>query len=343
MTIILNKPYVRHVTSAQPGQAPARLLRRRRYRARAISVIVGVSLIATGAVLAGCSQTNSPAQTGPVRVVATTTQLADFSQVVVGADGIVTALIRPSQSAHNFDPSARELVAAGEANALVSNGLGLEPWLASVVDASGFGGTQIEASRGVALLGRDPHVWTSPRNARVMVANIVDGLSRARPDLSETFVTHGSAYDAQLTLLDAWATEAFDTVPASRRILVTNHDALAYFVNDYGITFLGSILPSLDDNAEPSAADVDALVSKIRSSGAVAVFSESTVSPKLAATIAREAGVVVYSGAQSLFADSLGAPGSAGATYLGASIHNVSVLVTAWGGTVPPLPKGLTP
>jgi zinc/manganese transport system substrate-binding protein/manganese/iron transport system substrate-binding protein len=174
-----------------------------------------------------------------------------------------------------------------------------------------------------------------------MVANIVDGLSRARPDLSETFVTHGSAYDARLTLLDAWATEAFDTVPVTRRILVTNHDALAYFVNDYGITFLGSILPSLDDNAEPSAADVDALVKKIRASGAVAVFSENTVSAKLAATIAREAGVVVYSGDQSLYADSLGAPGSAGATYLGATIHDVTVLVTAWGGTVPSLPEGL--
>ena len=291
--------------------------------------------------LTGCSIVNTPAPSGPVRVVATTTQLADFSQTVTGEDGIVTALIRPNQSAHNFDPSARDLVAAGEANALVSNGLGLEPWLASVVDASGFGGTAIAASAGVTLLGDDPHVWTSPRNARVMVNNIVVGLMRARPDLSETFARNGSAYDAQLALLDAWAVEAFASVPVAQRILVTNHDALAYFVRDYDITFLGSILPSLDDNAEPSAADVDALVSKIRASGAVAVFSENTVSAKLAATIAREAGVVVYSGEQALYADSLGAPASAGATYLGATIHNVTVLVTAWGGTVPPLPEGL--
>jgi len=300
-----------------------------------------VSLMAASFALTGCSTVNTPAQTGPVRVVATTTQLADFSQVVAGEDGIVTSLIGPNQSAHNFDPSARDLVAAGEANALVSNGLGLEPWLASVVDASGFGGTDIAASAGVTLLDDDPHVWTSPRNARVMVANIVEGLTRARPDLRETFASNASAYDAQLALLDAWAVEAFATVPVAQRILVTNHDALAYFVRDYDITFLGSILPSLDDNAEPSAADVDALVIKIRASGAVAVFSENTVSAKLAATIAREAGVVVYSGDQSLYADSLGAPGSAGATYLGATIHNVTVLVTAWGGTVPSLPEGL--
>ena len=83
-------------------------------------------------------------------------------------------------------------------------------------------------------------------------------------------------------------------------------------------------------------------MSKIRASGATAVFSENTVSAKLATTIAREAGVAVYSGDQALYADSLGGPGSAGATYIGATIHNVTVLVTAWGGTVPPLPEGLT-
>ena len=321
--MVLNKKYGRKVSTA--------------LRRVALALLAGVAVV-----LAGCSATNTPAQIGPIRVVATTTQLADFSREVTGDEGLVTALIRPNQSAHSFDPSARDLVAAGEANALVSNGLGLEEWLESVEDASGFGGTLVIASVGVSIIGEDPHVWTSPRNARIMVANIVVGLQSARPDMSETFSTNGAAYDAKLGLLDAWATEAFATVPISKRILVTNHDALAYFVRDYEITFLGSILPSLDDNAEPSAADVDAIVNKIRLSGATAVFSENTVSAKLATAIAREAGVSVYSGEQALYADSLGGPETSGATYVGATIHNVTVLVTAWGGTVPPLPEGLT-
>ncbi len=323
LTMVLNKKYGRTVRTS--------------LRRASLAILAGLTVA-----LAGCAVTNTPAQTGPIRIVATTTQLADFSRAVAGEEGIVTALIRPNQSAHSFDPSARDLVAAGEANALVSNGLGLEEWLDSVEDASGFGGTLIVASAGVSLSDDDPHVWTSPRNARIMVANIVAGLQSARPDLREAFAANGAAYEAQLGLLDEWATEAFASVPAAKRILVTNHDALAYFVNDYGITFLGSILPSLDDNAEPSAADVDKIVSKIRASSASAVFSENTVSAKLATTIAREAGVAVYSGEQALYADSLGGPGSAGATYIGATIHNVTVLVTAWGGTVPPLPEGLT-
>ena len=313
-----------------PGQRAA--------TAAAIAVVA-----ALGVALAGCATANGPAQTGPVRIVATTTQIADFSRSVVGEDGIITALIRPNESAHSFDPSARDLVALGEANALISNGLGLEPWLTGVEDASGFGGTLIAASTDVTVRGDDPHVWTSPRNAYIMVANIVAGLQRARPDRSDVFAENGAAYEARLVQLDAWATEAFASVPAGKRILVTNHDALAYFVSAYGIIFLGSILPGLDDNSEPSAADVDSLVQKILESGAVAVFSENTVSAKLAATIAREAGVAVYSGDQALYADSLGGVGTAGATYIGATIHNVTVLVTAWGGTVPPVPEGLAP
>lgn len=291
--------------------------------------------------LGGCSMTNTPSTSGPAHVVATTTQLADFSAQIVGEAGQVTSLIRPNQTAHNFDPTARDLVDVGEANALVVNGLGLEPWLEGVEEASGFGGTLVTASADVPLLGDDPHVWTSPANARLMVANITEGLIAARPDLADIFEANARGYEAQLEELDAWAREAIDSVPKDRRILVTNHDALAYFVDEFGITFLGSILPGLDDNAEPSAADVDALVADLKSSGATAIFSENTVSPKLATAIAAEAGVRVYSGPDALYADSLGSAGTAGNSYVAATVHNVTVLVTAWGGKIPPLPEGL--
>jgi zinc/manganese transport system substrate-binding protein/manganese/iron transport system substrate-binding protein len=328
----------------------------------------------------GCSTSSAPSPDEGIRVVATTTQLADFTSAVVGDDGFVSGLVLPNASAHQFDPSARNLLDIAEADALVVNGAGLEPWLQDLTDAGAFSGDLIVASDGiilreghahehadepagdqthegdhaheeVALEGdvvsgesdvKDPHVWTSPSNAAVMVNNIVRGLSDARPDLADNFYQNAVDYLEKLTLLDTWATEAFASVAPEKRLLITNHDALGYFVDAYGITFVGSIMPSLDDNSEPSALEIDALIERIKELGAIAVFSESTLSDKLATTIASEAGVAVYSGDEALYADSLGAAGTAGATYLGATIHNVTVLVTAWGGTVPPLPEGLT-
>ena len=123
---------------------------------------------------------------------------------------------------------------------------------------------------------------------------------------------------------------------------MTNHDAFTYFVSEYGITFVGSIIPSFDDNAEPSAAEIDALIALIKQSGAKAVFSEASISPKLAKTIASEAGVKVYSGDNALYSDSLGVTGSDGETYIKATIHNVTMLMNAWGYPVLPLPAELS-
>jgi len=321
----------------------ARLSRQRKTRTLAvIALFSGASLA-----VAGCSTSATPSPDEGIRVVATTTQLADFTSAVVGDDGFVSGLVLPNASAHQFDPSARNLLDIGEADALVVNGVGLESWLQDLTDAGAFSGALIVATEGIELRdgegdAEDPHVWTSPRNAAVMVNNIVRGLSEARPDLADIFYQNAVEYLEKLTLLDTWATEAFASVAPEKRLLITNHDALGYFVDAYGITFVGSIMPSLDDNSEPSALEIDALIERIRQEGAIAVFSESTLSDKLAATIASEAGVAVYSGDDALYADSLGAPGTAGATYLGATLHNVTVLVTAWGGTVPPLPDGLT-
>jgi zinc/manganese transport system substrate-binding protein/manganese/iron transport system substrate-binding protein len=321
----------------------ARLSRQRRARTLAVIALFSAASLA----VAGCSTSATPSPAEGIRVVATTTQLADFTSAVVGDDGFVSGLVLPNASAHQFDPSARNLLDIGEAEALLVNGVGLEPWLQDLTDAGAFSGDLIVATEGIVLRdgegdAQDPHVWTSPRNAAVMVNNIVRGLSEARPDLADNFYQNAVDYLEKLTLLDTWATEAFASVAPEKRLLITNHDALGYFVDAYGITFVGSIMPSLDDNSEPSALEIDALIERIRQEGAIAVFSESTLSDKLATTIASEAGVAVYSGDEALYADSLGAVGTAGATYLGATIHNVTVLVTAWGGTVPPLPEGLT-
>ena len=89
-----------------------------------------------------------------------------------------------------------------------------------------------------------------------------------------------------------------------------------------------------------SGDDIDALVARITELGVPAVFVESSMSPKLARTIAKEAGVTVVD-AESLYADSLGAPGSGADTYLTATVHNTRVILEAWGAEAAPLPSTL--
>jgi len=311
--------------------------------------------------LTACS--TQAAQDDEFQVVATTTQVTEFTRAVVGDTGTVTGLIQPNQSAHSFDPSAKQLLALSQADAVVINGADLEPWITDALAAANFTGDIIDASTGIELLAAgeaeedhaahadeeehahgegDPHIWTSPLNAQVMVKNIADGLEAVNPADATLMEENAVAYSEQLDILNEWIVENFDQVPAAERLLVTNHDAFTYFVSEYGITFVGSIIPSFDDNAEPSAAELDSLIALIKESGATAVFSESSISPKLATTIASEAGVKVYSGEDALYSDSLGVAGSDGETYIKATIHNVTMLMTAWGYPVIPVPAMLS-
>jgi zinc/manganese transport system substrate-binding protein len=121
-------------------------------------------------------------------------------------------------------------------------------------------------------------------------------------------------------------------VPAGDRKLVTNHDAFGYYIDRYQLEFVGSIIPSFDTSAELSAKDVDDIVAKIKQTGTKAVFSESSLPPKTAEAIARQAGVKVVAGEDALYGDTLGPEGSAGDTYLKMETHNTDTIVKALGG-----------
>ncbi|WP_341783009.1 metal ABC transporter substrate-binding protein [Leucobacter weissii] len=186
----------------------------------------------------------------------------------------------------------------------------------------------------------NPHLWSSPRLAQGMVGEIARGLSEAEPDRASDFAQRAEEYQAKLGLLDEWAAAQFERVPEADRVLVSGHDSMRYFLHDYDIEFAGSILPSFEDNAEPSAAEIDELVHEIEEHGVKAIFVESSISPKLAETVAKEAGVRVVD-AETLFVDSLGAEGSGAETYIAATVHNTRVILEAWGVTPDPVPAEL--
>lgn len=357
--------------------------------------VVGLALAAGAALtLTACSGASSAtdgASTGALKVVATTTQLTDFASVVGGNNVELTGLLHAGTSAHHFDPSPADLLALGQADVLIVNGAGLETFVDSAVEASGFDGTVITASDGIdealameitAESGEshdhehehaedtdadhaeseehteaegeahteeahdhdhddlNPHIWTSPRFAEGMVTEIATGLAAADPEHATEYTDRADAYVAQLQDLDTWITAQFERVPEADRVLVSGHDSLGYYLHDYGIEFAGSILPSFEDNAEPSAADIDALVQQIKDRGVKAIFVESSMSPKLAQTIAKEAGITVVD-AESLYADSLGVADSGADTYLDATIHNTKLILQSWGVEPDDLPATL--
>ncbi len=379
---------------------------------------LALSCAATLALTSCTSVTADPStQRGRLKVVVTTTQLADFTSAIGGDDIELNSLLAPGGSAHHFEPTPGDLLRLGQADVLVINGAGLDEFVDTSIEASGFSGTIIDASEGIDLdvaraitaetlegqnhagehssegahtdtgghehddapagsTGHDhseaeaghatntdadshsaaaaseaqhddhdhgdlnPHLWTSPRFAQDMVQHIADELAALDPEHKRDYRDRSAEYIAKLSILDGWIGAQFNRVPAENRVLVTGHDSLRYYLHDYEIAYAGSLLPSFEDNAEPSAAEIDALVAAIKQSGVKAIFVESSLSPKLAKTVAKEADVTVVD-ADSLYADSLGPKGSGAETYIDATLHNTRLILAAWGVTVDPEPSEL--
>jgi len=219
-------------------------------------------------------------------------------------------------------------VAVGAAKLVVKNGVGLEKWLDATIQSAGYHGPVVDASQGVTLRPGDPHIWHNPLNAKIMVADIEQGLAAADPARADSFARNEQSYQARLDKLDADNVAAYAALPADRRKLVTNHDAFGYYVDRYRLQFVGSVIPSMDTSAELSARQLQDLVAKIKATGTKAIFTESSLPPKTAETIARQAGVKVIGGADALYGDSLGPDGS----YLEAEEHNTATIVAALGG-----------
>ncbi|MFK0047641.1 metal ABC transporter substrate-binding protein [Streptomyces sp. NPDC090741] len=304
----------------------------------AAAVIALASVTACGSTSAADSGASDKG--GKLKVVATTTQVADFVRVIGGDRVVVTQLVKSNASPHEYEPTPDVIQAIGQAQLLVKNGVGLEDdWLGKTVQTSGFRGQTVDTSADVKLrqgegeeTGKpvdDPHIWHNPENANIMCAAVEKALAGADPAHKSGYEQRFTEYAAKLDTLDKDIERQINSLPEDGRKLVTNHDAFGYYVDRYHLTFVGSVIPDFSDQAELSGSQLDSLVKKIKDEKVKAVFGESSLPPKTAKTIADEAGVKVVAGGGSLYGDSLGPEGSAGDTYLKSEEFNTKTIVGA--------------
>jgi ABC-type Zn uptake system ZnuABC Zn-binding protein ZnuA len=293
------------------------------------------ALLASGCAGPGGAGNGDGADGGELRVVATTTQVADLAANVGGDRVRVTSLLRPGVDAHDYEPSPADIDALAHADLVLQNGVGLEEWLGDIIESSGFDGPVVDTSQGVRLRQvdgePDPHIWQNPGNAQVMAANIERGLAAADPAGGAAYQAGLAAYTKELRALDDEVEGQVGSL-ANRKV-VTNHDAFGYYLDRYGLELVGSVIPSFDSSAELSGRDIRDLVAKIEATRVKAVFSETSLPPRAAETIGREAGVRVVVGSDALYGDALGPPGSDGDTYLKMIRHNTATIVSNLSGS----------
>lgn len=293
----------------------------------------------------------------PLKIVASFSVLADMARNVAGSRATVTSLVGPDADAHVFEPGPADVAMLAEADLLIINGLGFEPWLVRLAASAKSKAKYVTASFGVNPIhyeeGQghdhghehgdddqghghdedgypktpqdfDPHAWQDLRNGVIYVRNIADALAEKDPANATLYQANAESYITELRKLHEWARAEIGRLPAEKRKVITTHDAFAYFSNAYGVAFLSPA--GIGNSSDPSAEALARLVDQMRRENIRAIFMENMGNPRMMETIARETGV---ENGGTLYSDALSAPGGPAPTYAAMFRHNVPVLIEA--------------
>lgn len=293
--------------------------------------LVLASALAT-VLLVACGGGDDSSGRSGIKVVATTTQIGALTKAVAGDKIQLSTLLQAGASAHDYEPDPSALKKISAARIVLKNGIGLDDWLDKSINSAGGANAVVVVTTGVAISksagGKedDPHVWHDPKNAKVMVDNIVKALGAADPANAALFRANGDAYNLKLDAADKEARALIDSIPAANRKMVTNHDAFGYFLRAYGLTFVGAVIPSTSSEAQPSAKELAELQDLIKREGVKAIFAEEELDPKVARELSKDTGVKII---DNLYADSLGKLGSGAETVDGMIVSNARKIAEA--------------
>jgi zinc transport system substrate-binding protein len=272
--------------------------------------------------LAGCGGSADDDEPPETLVVAAFYPLAWAAEEVVGADTEVVNLTPPGAEPHDIELSPRDVERVEDASVVLYLGGGFQPALEQALESRD--GPSLDLLEGSAVLdgehegheAPDPHVWLDPGLFAGLVREI--GRELGREGTADELATKLRSLDQEFRA---------GLARCARREIVTSHAAFGYLADAYGLRQVA--LTGLSPEAEPSPRELATLVDEVQASGATTVFFETLVSPRLAETVASEAGVgtAVLNPLEGLTEDEL----AAGETYLTAMEANLASLRKALG------------
>ena len=327
---------------------------------RSVWTTVGAAL-ASLVLVAGCngsaaspSPSESTGAAADYTVIATTSVFADLAQLALGDNVTIETIIPAGVDVHTFEPSPADAQKLAGANLIVMNGLGLDEWALSLLEAAGKSEEDVlelaegidESNAWVYLEGEehdeeegeehseeegeehghggtDPHIWLDPKGAAIYVDRIAARVAAELPERAAEIESARDAGLAEIAALDEELRVGFAAIDASTRKIVTFHDAFGYFARAYEIEIVGVAVEA--PGQEPSAKEIAALIDAIKAAGVTSVFSEAQFPSKVLDQVAAETGATVL---ENLYSDALGdAPAN---SYLGAMRANASAILASF-------------
>lgn len=275
-----------------------------------------ISVVLSG-LLVGCngnkSKDKEEVSDNKLKIVATLFPQYDFVREIAGDKADITLLMSPGVESHSYEPSPADIIKINESDLFIYTGKYMEPWAQSIID--GVENKDIEilnVSQNITLDKSednedhhdhdeedehgeeehaheyDPHVWTSPINAKIMVENILKELCELDPENADYYKQRAENYLNELNDLDNEFKEIFASAKR-KEIIFAGKFALHYFAEEYGMEY-ESAFDSCSTETEPSVKVIAELIDEIKEKNIPVVYYPELTDPKVARSISDETG-----------------------------------------------------
>ncbi len=234
--------------------------------------------------LLGCASQNENNGTGKAIVGVTIAPQTEFVERIGGNKVEAVLMVPPGASPHTYEPTPRQLEKISSADMYAKVGSGIEfeiSWLGNLIDLNKEM-LVVDCSEGIELLGTDPHIWLSPKNAKIMAENIYQGLVEVDPGNVVYYSKNKEQYLQELDGLDLLIENSIKG--KENRKFIVYHPAWGYFADEYG---LGQI--SIEDEGKgPTPKGIVSVIKQAKENNISVVFASPEYSISSAETISQE-------------------------------------------------------
>lgn len=282
----------------------------------------------------------------PISIVTTIFPPYDFAKEIGGNKVEVTMLLSPGVESHSYEPTPQDIIKINESDLFIYVGGESDAWVEGITDSldksvrtltlmdcvevveeEHVEGMQAEAEN--AETGTeaeepeyDEHVWTSPRNAELIVQKIAEELCVIDTSNATSYTENGKQYNNKLEKLDKEYQEAVAHA-ARKELIFGDRFPFRYFVDAYGLTYYAAF-PGCSSETEPSAATIAFLIDKVKQDNIPVILYLELSNHKIADAIAEATGVqtAMLHSCHNISKDEV----EQGATYLSLMQQNLEVL-----------------
>lgn len=249
-----------------------------------------------------------------LKIVTTLFPTYDFSKQLGGENVEVKLLLPPGIEAHSYEPTPRDISDINNADIFIYTGNIMEPWVEKLLKSlSNKNLLILDVSKGIELKqfqfedhhdhektgeihndkeevhGKDPHIWTDPILAKVMVQNIFGAMVEKDVKNKAFYGANKLIYDKKLDDLNNKFLD-LSLNAKKKEIISGGHFVFGYLINRYGFEY-HSAYEGFSPNAEPTPKQMKALKETIKETGTKYVYFEELIDPKLARLLSEELGL----------------------------------------------------